>query len=82
MIGSMSLGNQVIDMTDWDLREGVAMKESMDVIRNRRARAVVLSTAMGVTKFRSQCAREDPHEFMRQSMSHVTKAIKCAKEQD
>jgi len=35
MVGSISLGDQVIHMSDWDLREGAAMKESMEVVRNR-----------------------------------------------
>ena len=65
MIGIISRDNQVIDMSDWDLSAGAIMKESMDIVRNRRARAIVMSTAMGITKFRSQSKREDPHRLMR-----------------
>jgi hypothetical protein len=58
------------------------MKESMEIVRRRKARVIVLSEAIGITKFRGQCAKEDPHKLMRQSISHVIKTIKCAREQD
>ena len=81
MVGSISLENQVVDMSDWDFNTAAVMKESMETIRKRRARAIILSTAIGNTKFRSQCAKYDPHKLMRQPISHVAKTIKCAREQ-
>jgi len=54
----------------------------MDVIRGRKARAIILSTAIGANKFGSQCAREDPHEIVKQSISRTIKATKCAEEQN
>ena len=69
-------------LTDWDFREGETMREAIDVVKYRKACAIVLSTAMGITKFRSRCSREDPHRLMRQSASRVNKAVKCAREQD
>jgi len=82
MLGSITCDNQIIDMSDWDFSEVATTKESMDVVRNRRARAIIMSTAMGITKFRSQSKREDPHRLMRGPISQVKKAIKCAREQD
>ena len=68
-------------MTDWDFKDGETMKEAMVVIKYRKARAIILSTATGITKFRSQSRIEDPHRIMRAPQSQVNKAIKCAKEQ-
>ena len=48
----------------------------------RKARAMILSTATPVTKFRSQSKKEDPHRIIRGPMSQVNKTIKCAREQD
>ena len=73
MIGSMSCGNQAIDMMDWNFSEVDTMKEAINVVKHRKARAIVLPTPMGITKFRSQCKKEDPHRLMRRSAGHVKK---------
>ena len=82
MLGSMSCDNQVVDMTDWNFNEVDMMKEAINTVKNRKARAIIMSTAIGVTKFRCQSKQEDPHRIMRGPMSQVNKTIKCAREQD
>jgi hypothetical protein len=82
IVGSISLQNQLVDMSDWDFSDAAVMKESMETIKERKARAIILSTAIGDSKFRSQCASQDPYRIVRQPISHVLKTIKCAKEQD
>ena len=61
MLGSISCDNQVVDMTDWSFSEADAIEDAVNEVKHRKARAIVLSTAMGITKFRSQCRSEDPH---------------------
>jgi hypothetical protein len=51
-------------------------------VTNREARAIIVSTATPVTKFRSQSKREDPHRIMRGPLSQVNKVITCSREQD
>jgi hypothetical protein len=81
-IGSISVVNQIVDMTEWNFSDKQAMQKAQDVIKGRKARAIILSTAMGVKEFGNQCSAKDPHEVGRQSMSRTIKAVKCAKEQD
>ena len=70
-------------MTDWDFGESETIKKAINIVEHRQARAIILSTATGVTKFnREQCDAFDLHRLMRTPLSHVKKAIKCAQEQD
>jgi hypothetical protein len=81
IVGSISLENQVVDMSDWDFSTGEAMRESMEIIKRRKARAIIHSAAIGSSKFRSQSGKEGPHRMIKGSMSQLRKAIKCAEEQ-
>ena len=86
MINSITveaISNQVIDMADWDFSESETIKKAIRIVENRQARAIILSTATGVTKFnREQCDSVDLHRLMRAPLSRVNKAIKCSREQD
>ena len=69
-----AIANQVIDMTDWDFNESETIKKAIGIVENRQGRAIILSTATGITKFkRSQCGAVDPHRLMRAPLSHVNK---------
>jgi hypothetical protein len=59
MVGSISLDIQIVDMTGWDFSEKETMQQSMETIRNRKARVIIMSTAVGsqVNKV-IKCARE------------------------
>ena len=80
-IGSIIRDSQIIDTSDWDFSTGSVMNESMEIIRRRKARAIILSAAIGVTKFRSQSGKYDPFKTVKGTMSQLRKAIKCAEEQ-
>ena len=41
------------------------MKESMEIVKTRKARAIIVSTAIGITKFRGQSKKEDPYRIIR-----------------
>jgi hypothetical protein len=74
MIGAISCDNQVKDMTDWDFSTSETIQEAINVVENRQGRAIILSTATGVTKFnRSQCNSVDPHRSMRAPLGHVNR---------
>ena len=85
MIGNIvseTIDNQVIDMTDWDLSETETIRKAIKTVENRQGRAIILSAAMGTTKFnRMQCSAVDPKRLMRAPLSHVNKVIKCVQEQ-
>ena len=82
MMGSVSIEDQVFDMSDLDFDEKETMKQSMEVVRNRRTRAIIMSTAIGVTEFRSQSKGRDPHQIVKGSISQTLRTIKCAREQN
>jgi hypothetical protein len=81
-IGSISIQSQVVDMSNWDFGKASTMQESMETIRKRKARAIVLSTVMNASEFEGRCKTEDPYKLIRQSINRTIKMVKCAKEQD
>jgi len=60
IVGSISLQTQIVDMTEWDFDTSSAMKEAMETIRNRKARAIIVSAAAagGQVNKAIKCARE------------------------
>jgi hypothetical protein len=69
MMGSVSIEDQVFDMSDLDFDEKETMKQSMEVVRNRRTRAIIMSMAIGVTKFRDQSKGRVPLRIMKGSIT-------------
>jgi mevalonate pyrophosphate decarboxylase len=69
-------------MSNWDFGKASTMQESMETIRKRKARAIVLSTVMNASEFEGRCKTEDPYKLIRQSINRTIKMVKCAKEQD
>ena len=75
--------NQIVDMTDWDFSKPETINRAIEIVSKRQGRAIMLSTATGITRFnRSQCSAVDSHRLMQAPMSHVNRAIKCACEQN
>ena len=59
MEGSVSIQNQIVDMSEWDFSAATAMSKAMETIKNRAARAIIMSAAdeRQVNKA-IKCARE------------------------
>ena len=82
MIGAITVDdvdNQIVDMTDWDFSKSETIKKAIEIVSKRQGRAIMLSTATGITRFnQSQCSTVDSHRLIQAPISHVSRAIKCA----